>query len=156
MRLHPYRTTDNKIDGAVIVLVDVDQAKRSQEALEEQAALLRRQNALIELSQDAIVVRDGNDCILTWNRGAEVVYGWKAEEAVGRSLYDLVPSGDPPLLDSIRAELERHGEWEGELRQIRRDGVSRAVHSRQVLVRDDSATSAAVLAINRDVTEVRR
>src|SRR5262249_30948959 len=75
MRVHPYRTTDHKIDGAVIALLDVDQLRRAREEVEQKAAQLRQQEQLLELSQDAVVVRDADSGIVFWNRGAQGVCG---------------------------------------------------------------------------------
>ena len=90
MRVHPYRTAENKIDGAVIVLVDVDMFHRSQEALRQTTAKLALQGQLIELSQDAVIVRDAKNVVLSWNKGAEDMYGWTSDEAVGKTLDQLL------------------------------------------------------------------
>ncbi len=145
LRVHPYRTTENKIEGAVLVLVDVDQMRRDQEDL-------RRQGALIELSQDAVIIRDAKNVVTFWNRGAFEMYGWTAKEAKGKSLDTLLRT-DPMLWTQLNTQLEQSGTWEGELRQIRKYGSPVTVHCREVLVRDDQGNRTAVLAINRDVTE---
>jgi two-component system CheB/CheR fusion protein len=148
MRVHPYRTADNKIDGAVLMLVDIDEMRRDQEEL-------RRQAALLEMSQDAIVVRDAQNRITFWNRGAQEMYGWSADEARGQPIDQLLKT-DPAAWAALNARLDQHGSWEGELRQTRRDGNHIIVHSREVLVRDEAGARAAVLAIKRDMTEFHR
>src|SRR4029077_20103928 len=60
LRIYPYRTADNRIDGAVVVLLDIDEVK-------QQAASLRQQAALLDLSPDAIIVRGTDDVITFWN-----------------------------------------------------------------------------------------
>ena len=155
MRIHPYRTGDHRIDGAVIVLVDVDELRRTKESLQAQADLLGRQHTLLELSQDAIIVRDGENRILTWNRGAQEMYGWSPEEARGRELAELLGT-DRAVWAEVNGALDRTGVWEGELHQTRRDGGALVVQSREVLLRDDEGHRSAVLSIKRDITELGR
>ena len=155
MRVHPYRTSENRIEGAVIVLVDVDMFHRAQEALQQTTVKLALQGQLIELSQDAVIVRDASNAILSWNRGAEEMYGWTADEAVGKTLDQLLRT-DTATWAAVGEQLEKQGKWEGELRQARKDGTPILVHSREVLVRADDGTRTAVLSIKRNVTELRR
>src|SRR5262249_20291890 len=146
MRVHPYRTADHKIDGAVIVLLDIDQLRRAQEDLQQTTSQLVQQTRLIELSQDAVVVRDAHDRVLSWNHGAQEIYGWSVDEARGQSLDQLLRT-DPAAWKELNAQLERDGAWEGELRQSRRDGTPIVAQSREVLVRDESGERSAVLSI---------
>lgn len=155
LRLHPYRTSDNKIDGAVISLIDIDQIKRTQEELQSTTAQLERRSQLIELSQDAIVIRDAGNRVLFWNRGAEEMYGWPAEEARGKMLDQLLHI-DAPVWEGLNEQLDRKGTWEGELRQTRRHGSTIVVHVREVLVRDESGARSAVLSIKRDITGAKQ
>ncbi len=155
MYVYPYRTLDHKIDGAVIVLVDVNQLRSAQEDLEQKSAQVIRQAQLIELSHDAIIVRDDQDRVRSWNRGAEEMYGWPADEAKGQRLNELLHTDASTWID-LKAGLERDGVWEGELKQTRRDGVAIVVHTRELLVRDEDGAHPAVLCIKRDMTELRR
>jgi two-component system CheB/CheR fusion protein len=152
MRIHPYRTVDHKIDGAVIVLVDVNQIHHAQEELEQKTAQLAQQAQLIELSQDAIVVRDASNRVLSWNQGAQEMYGWTADEAKGKPLEKLLRA-DPHVWADLNARLDQQGTWEGELRQTRRNGTPIIVFSREVVVRDQFGGRSAVLSIKRDMTE---
>jgi two-component system CheB/CheR fusion protein len=152
LRVYPYRTTDNKIDGAVIVLLDIDQAKRNQEDLEAQSADLRTQASLVEHSTDAIIVMDGTRHIRNWNRGAEEMYGYTRAEAQGKVTHEFLKTGGPPV-SKVDAELERTGTWVGELRHTRKDRAEIVVQSCQVLVRSPEGKPEAVLEINRDITD---
>jgi two-component system, chemotaxis family, CheB/CheR fusion protein len=145
LRVHPYRTTDNRIDGAVLVLVDVDQIRRDQEEL-------RRRAALIELSRDAVIIRNAENEVTFWNHGAQEMYGWSAEEARGKPLDELLGTS-PTAWAELNGQLDLSGSWEGELHQKRQDGSSVIVHCREVLVRDERGARQAVLAIKRDITE---
>jgi two-component system, chemotaxis family, CheB/CheR fusion protein len=146
--IHPYRNGKNRIDGAVLVLLDVSELRRKQEEL-------RRRSTLIELSQDAVVIRDASNTISFWNLGAEQMYGWTAEEAVGQNVETLLRT-DPAAWAALEICLRRSGTWQGELSQVRKDGSAIRVHSREVLVRDEAGAPSAVLAIKRDITEVLR
>jgi len=117
---------------------------------------LRKQADLLELAHDAILVRDLNDRITYWNSGAEEVYGWRREEALGETAPTLLRSVYPSSMESLKEEVVRSGRWEGELRQTRRDGETIVVSSRWALQRDENGQPAAVLQINTDITERKR
>src|SRR5919108_936466 len=87
---------------------DVTERRQAERALREQADLLN-------LTHDSIFVRDMNDVIRYWNRGAEELYGWTGEEAIGQSSHRLMQAVFPAALGDITAELLRRGRWEGEL-----------------------------------------
>jgi len=113
------------------------------------------QGQLIELSQDAVIVRDAKNAVLSWNKGAEDMYGWTSDEARGKTLDQLLQT-DTAAWAALNDQLDQRGRWEGELRQVRKDGTPILVQTREVLVRADDGTRTAVLSIKRDVTEFRR
>ncbi len=102
----------------------------------KQAALLTEQAALLDLAQDAIVVRDMHSRILFWNRGAEVLYGWLSNEARGQDTRELLRMEFSEPTDDIQAEVLREGQWEGEAIHHKRDGTRVIVASRWALQRD--------------------
>src|SRR6267142_1219698 len=134
--------------SAVITYL-VSRVRKSAETLREQAALL-------DLTHDTIFVRDVNDVITYWNRGAEESYGWTRNEAVGKNSHDLNQTVFPAPLEDITAELARTGRWEGELIHTRRDGTKVVAASRWSLQRDDHGRPAATLETNNDITERKR
>lgn len=117
---------------------------------------LRLQTDLLDLAHDAILVRDAANRILVWNKGAEELYGWTAQEALGRVTHVLFKTRFPASPASIQAQLDREGAWEGELTHTRPDGRVVIVESRQVVVRGDDGDLSAILEINRDITARRR
>src|SRR4030095_15404989 len=103
-----------------------------------------------------IFVRDWNDIITYWNRGAEERYGWTRKEAVGQVSHELMQTRFPAPIEEIEAELIRTGRWAGELIHSKRDGTQVVVASRWSLQRDDAGNFLAVLETNNDVTERKR
>jgi two-component system, chemotaxis family, CheB/CheR fusion protein len=147
LRLRPYRTQDNRIDGALLMLIDVDVIKRDQETL-------RRQAGLLGLTHEAIIMWEldaGN--ITYWNRGAEETYGYTKEQALGKKPYELLATSPGP--DMFRAALREERQWTGELVQVRRDGEPVIVDSRMVVERDVEGPPL-VFETNHPITERKR
>jgi two-component system sensor kinase FixL len=117
---------------------------------------LREQAALLDLTHDTVFVRDERDVIVYWNRGAEELYGWTKEEAVGTVAHTRMQTLFPTPLPDIMAELSRAGRWEGELVHTRRDGSPVTVASRWSLRRGAPGPPPAVLETNNDITERKR
>jgi len=90
MRIRPYRTLENVIEGAVITYVDITEQKRIQETLLETEAL-RRLAVVVRDSRDAVTVHDFQGRIMAWNPGAERTYGWSEAEALTMNILDMVP-----------------------------------------------------------------
>jgi PAS domain S-box-containing protein len=114
---------------------------------------LRERARLLDLTHDTIFVRDMSDVITYWNRGAEELYGWARDEAVGKVSHRFMQTVFPAPLEEINAELLRTGRWEGELGHMKRDGTQVVVASRWSLQRDDQRRPIAILETNNDVTE---
>jgi PAS domain S-box-containing protein len=139
-------TIDGRTYGSAIV----------RDISERQAAEteLRRQASLLDLAYDAIFTWKWGGSIDFWNRGAERVYGYRREEAIGRISRDLLKTRRSGGTNDILDALEREGVWEGELIHTRADGAEVTVESRHVLFRD--GPNVYVLEANRDVTERKR
>jgi two-component system, LuxR family, sensor kinase FixL len=118
--------------------------------------MLREQAALLDLTHDTVFVRDEQDVITYWNRGAEELYGWTRAEAIGSVAHVRMRTIFPAPLPEIMAELARTGRWEGELVHTRRDGTPVVVASRWSLRRGAPGRLPAVLETNNDITERRR
>jgi hypothetical protein len=134
----------------------VGQLRARAAQLKQLADTLQEQADLLNLTHDAIFVMDMEEVIKYWNRGAEVQYGWNAEQAVGRDVHELLKTVFPSPVEQIKAEVTRTGRWEGELEHIRRDGTQVVVASRWALQRSAQGTPVAILEINNDITERKR
>ena len=117
---------------------------------------IRQQASLLNLTHDSIFVRDMQNIITYWNRGAEEFYGWTAAEVLGKVTHRLLQTVFPVQFDEIQAELLRAGRWEGELVHIKADGTQAVVASRWSLQRDEQQRPQAVLELNNDITELKR
>lgn len=142
----PFLNSEGKPYQYVAIRSDITERKRGEEQIREQAALL-------DQAQDAILVRDLEHNILFWNKGAERIYGWTTEEAVGKNAATLLLREPSAQFEVARQALLEKGEWNGEIRQIRRDGAEIIVESRWTLVRDDQGAPTSILVINTDITE---
>jgi PAS domain S-box-containing protein len=114
---------------------------------------LADQAHLLDLTGDAILVRDGQDRILEWNRAAGAMYGFAREEALGRVSHDLLRTKFPKPLPDILEILLRDGHWSGELIHARRDGSPIVTLSRWVAERDEKGVVTRILESNNDITE---
>ncbi len=115
-------------------------------------ARLREQASLLDKAQDAILVRDLSNQILFWNKGAENLYGWTADEMMGHMLLDLIYD-DLEEFDEAQKAVLQDGEWNGQIQQWRKDGNLITVEGHWTLVRDEAGQPQSVLAINTDITE---
>ncbi|HEY7184225.1 MAG TPA: PAS domain S-box protein, partial [Blastocatellia bacterium] len=132
-----------------VILRDITERKRVEEQLIEQTVLL-------DQSHEAIVVRDLDNRIRYWSRGAERLYGWTAEEAIGRLAQELTYREDLlKLAEATRGVVEK-GKWNGELRHITKDGREVIVEGHWTLVRDAEGNPKTILAINTDITEKKK
>jgi PAS domain S-box-containing protein len=109
---------------------------------------------LPDLVFDAILVRTLTEPpLIFWNRGAEQLYGWTRDEAVGRTAEDLLATEYPEPLDQIERKVRSTGSWEGELNQRAKDGRPIVVASRWALRPRSNGRPDVILQINRNVTE---
>ena len=132
------------------------QLLQSRDELEREVAERTQQANLLNLTHDTIFVRDVNDIITYWNRGAQELYGWTAEEAIGKHSHQLLQTEFPIPMDEVRAELLRTGRWEGELWQTKADASRVVVASRWSLHLDERGHAVAILETNNDVSDRRR
>ncbi len=124
-------------------------------AIERQRAeqKIRQQAALLDIATDAILVRDLNHRIVYWNKGAERLFGWKAEEAIGKNADQLLYRKPSPQLRAALTEVLTQGEWLGELQNITKSDQVVTVESRWTLVRDEAGQPKSILTVDTNITE---
>jgi PAS domain S-box-containing protein len=113
-----------------------------------------RQVQLLEMSFSPIIVRDSQDRITFWNRGAERLYGWTEAEALGQVTHKLLQTVFPYPLERIVGDLKRAGTWEGELVHTGKNGKTVVVISRWTLQQSKGVTTAVTEA-NFDLTQLK-
>ncbi|PYI91604.1 MAG: hybrid sensor histidine kinase/response regulator [Verrucomicrobia bacterium] len=129
--------------------IDITEQKQAEERMREQADIINR-------AQDAIIVRDFESNRITfWNTGAQRLYGWTADEALGRSIGELI-FADPSEVELLSKALVSTGEFHGEIRQVTKDKKELIVSSRATLVRRDDGSPRSVLIVNTDITEHKK
>ena len=152
LRLRPYRTVDDKIDGVVITFVDVTDRLSVEQALRASEQTLRQDKRLVELSHDPIFMWDFDGGILEWNRGSEELYGYSRAEALGQRKELLLRTSVPgSSFAELRTRLLDKGAWSGEVRHYTKSGRELTVESRIGLDRADGRRLA--LESTRDVTD---
>lgn len=112
--------------------------------------------ALMDLAHDAIIIRDIANRIVFWNASAAKLYGYSAEEAIGKITHSLLRTRFPSTPADLDGRLRRTGYWEGQLRHRCKDGSRVRVESRQSLLRDMHGHPLLIEEINRDVTQQER
>lgn len=116
---------------------------------------LRQQASLLDKAQDAILVRDLDSTITYWNKSAQHLYGWSADEAVGRRASQLLYA-DPSRFEEVTALVLAKGEWQGEIEQVSKSGGEVVVEGRWTLVRGTAGQPKSILAINTNITEKKK
>ncbi len=150
LRLRPYLTLDNKVDGAVLVLVDITDRKRAEEAPARLASI-------VDSSDDAIISKDLRGVIKTWNPGAQRLFGYTTEEAVGKPVTLLMPAG---RVDEETGILERVGRGETvdhyETVRQRKDGSLLDISLTVSPIRDATGRVIGAARIASDITDRKR
>jgi PAS domain S-box-containing protein len=149
LTISPLKDGAGRVVGASKVARDVTERKRAEQVLSERAKLL-------DLSNDAIFVRDGEDRVTYWNKSASELYGFSREEAMGRVTHELLQTEFPESLERITEQLHRDGRWTGQLVHRRKDGSQILVASRWALNRDEGGNRKSVLETNNDITSQKQ
>ncbi len=123
-------------------------ARAGREGPEEPAG----NDSLLEQIDASVVGTDLNGVVISWNSGAEALYGWSAEEAVGRSSRDLIIPENAEAAEQLGDEVRREGRWDGELIVRRKDGSLFSVYVRNRLVRDSDGNPTAIVGVAVDIT----
>jgi len=137
-------------DGVVLTLTDIS-------ALEHARARLAQLSAIVESSDDAIIGKSLDGVVTTWNSGARRLYGYTAEEAIGRHASFLYPAGRKEEIDNVLQEI-RAGRpiARMETQRLRKDGSLVDVSVTFSPILDSSNTIVGISGISRDTTQLVR
>jgi PAS domain S-box-containing protein len=142
----PYYNGKN-IVGFQGIARDITKRKLAEKQLRYQASLLKNVN-------DAIVATDSENRITAWNKAAESLYGWKADEVIGRDGMEVFstkwPDGDDDKM--TRAIASTH-QWHGEATQVRKNGTTFTSELSLFVLNDENGKDEAHITVNRDISE---
>jgi PAS domain S-box-containing protein len=138
-----WKAADNE---CAIIFTDITERKKAEDAI-------RRQASLIDLSPDAIMVRELEGAITFWSQGAERLYGWTMSEAVGQPSHILLKTRSSEPLSNIISQIKISERWSGELYQKAKDGRDIIVQSGWLAEKDEKGGIKSILESNLDITE---
>ena len=139
----PFMGAEGKPRQYVAIRADITERKRVEEALREQAQVM---------DSAQVFVRDMESRVVFWPRGAEKLYGFSSQEALGILSHDLFHTQFPEPLAMIEKKILESGVWEGELIHRKRDGSTIVVSSAWVLHYDAQGRPIRILETNTDIT----
>ncbi|MBD2356621.1 response regulator [Tolypothrix sp. FACHB-123] len=154
LTIEPLRNESQQVIGITCACIDISEQQAALEQRKLANETIREQAALLDIATDAILVRDLQNKILFWNKGAEKLYGWSAPEAKGRNASEvLFDDGQPSEIEAALLTVINTGKWEGELTKVTKTGKEILVSSRWSLVCDDKARPKSILTVDTDITE---
>ncbi len=145
----PLRNEHGEVAFGLDALADITGRRRAEQEIVDKAKLL-------DLSQDAILIRDADRLVTYWNHGAETMFDFAAADAIGRDLVDLLRLRLPRPLDEIEEVLRVDGYWQGEVEAHDRSGRAMEVLTQWVAQRGPDGRVSSVMAINTDITGLKR
>ncbi len=147
MRIFPYRTVDDVIDGVVLTFVDVTDIKR----LELERGRL---GAIVEGMHDAVVGHDPDGRITSWNEGAERLFGWAREEALGRDIHLIVPEDrEAEFASAVERVLQDKWPSPADTQRRTRDGEQIHVSVNFSPIRDGAGNVIEISQSARDISD---
>jgi PAS domain S-box-containing protein len=149
LTVEPLRNEFQEVVGITCAAIDITEHKLAQEKIREQAALL-------DVTTDAIFVRDLDNRIIFWNQSAEHLFGWSAVEAYGKNPSDLLYWETPPEVEKALLSVMKKGHWQGELSKTTKNGHQILVASRWTLVYDKDGKPHSILTVDTDITEKKQ
>ncbi|MDZ8070141.1 MAG: response regulator [Nostoc sp. DedQUE08] len=153
LTVEPLRNETQEIVGVTCASIDISErqaALRDRKLAQEK---IREQAALLDVTTDAICVRDLNNQIIFWNKGAETLYGWQATEAWGKNASELLYDEPSPEIEAALLQAISKGKWQGELTKLTKMNKEVLVASRWTLVCDEQGKPKSILTVDTDITE---
>jgi PAS domain S-box-containing protein/putative nucleotidyltransferase with HDIG domain len=137
---------EDSLSRVMVSMIDITKRKESEDQVRYQADLLESVN-------DAIVASDAQYRLTSWNAAAETLYGWKAEEVLGRTGLEITRTEWPDAdAESMRRSIAKLGHWRGEATQVRKDGTRFPVELSSFVVHDDSGNITGYVSAIQDIT----
>jgi PAS domain S-box-containing protein len=149
LRITLIRDDAGRPRSRLVLATDITERRQAENRIREQAEMLNQ-------AREAIFITDLNHRVIYWNAGAEKLYGWSAEEMLGKTAEQIFDGTVIAGIQAAREEAFARGQWTGELRMQRRNREPVLVESRQTLIRDEQGRPKARLCINSDITERKR
>ena len=155
MRMRPYRTADNRIDGVLMIYIDIHAAKTTQEALREQSSFSA---AVMESSGALVLVTDMEGRIGAFNRACQIVSGYTLDEVRGKVIWEtaLAPKEEVVQVRGVyrrlaggRAPIQHESSW------IAKNGSKRLISWNSAPILDTAGHPFHVVRIGTDITERR-
>src|SRR5207245_156372 len=149
LRLLPYFIAENKIDGIVLVFVNIDKVKKQQEDILQLAAI-------VESSEDAVIAKNLNGVITVWNASAERIFGYKKHEAIGQNSSLIVPpeleKEEEDVIDMVKKK--KHMGYI-ETTRVTKTGKRILVSIAVSPIKDEDGKTIGASKIVRDITRQR-
>jgi PAS domain S-box-containing protein len=143
----PIFDTDGELLAFSHSVKDISESRLAEEQIQHQAGLLQNVS-------DAIIATDKNQDIQVWNKAAEKIYGWNAEEAIGKNFHDLInPLYHYQSREEVIEKLAQEGAWSGEIIHHLRNGKQIPVHSTITILKDAAGVQAGSVSVNHDISE---
>ncbi|MBE9010989.1 response regulator [Pseudanabaenaceae cyanobacterium LEGE 13415] len=130
--------------------------REAEQALRESERKIREQAALIDITSDAIFVRDFSNRIRFWNQGAERLYGWRSTEVLEENVCQILGLNSVDQESEIVQAVLEEGAWQGECQRVARSGETVIVATRCTLVRNEAGEARSILTVDTDITEKKR
>jgi PAS domain S-box-containing protein len=143
----PLRDAEGRSIGLLLICRDISERKHAEEHIQYQADLLQKVS-------DAIIATDKDGRIRVWNKAAEMIYGWKAEEALGKIFHDMIkPEYRYQSREEVIEKMGKAGAWSGELVHHLRDGRQIPVQSMITMLKDAAGGPAGTVSVNHDISK---
>lgn len=118
---------------------------------------IRFQARLLDVVGQAVIATDPQGKVIYWNRAAEELYGWSQEEATGRSIMEVTPSGEMrEKAEEIMSELLAGRSWSGEFEVRRKDNTTFPAMVTDAPVHDEQGNLVAIIGVSTDITELKQ
>ncbi|MEM9165105.1 MAG: GAF domain-containing protein, partial [Cyanobacteria bacterium P01_F01_bin.4] len=135
----------NFLQAIANILAHAIESTQAKKTLQEQATLL-------DIATDAILVSDLNNTLIFWNKAAERIYGWRADEVLGHKVTDFLRGDAAQLTDAWRTVMAT-GEWRGEIQNYTKAREKVMTESHWTLVRDDTGEPVSIFEVATDITQ---